>query len=409
MIRWIVGLSVLSFLVGIVFSVFGPEIGVERSTRSDAYSASALGHRAFIDLLGALDIPVLISRQHTADRTGDNALLVIAEPRPSAADEEALAVFDILHLREGPTLLVLPKWRGSQDFEHPQWVSQVTLIDQSAVAEVLDLAGIGGQIVRKADDSSLAWSTGAIGIEPRLVRPQLIRSAEITPIVAAGDDILLGRVSRSWGEYWILSDPDVLANHGLLEGDNAVFAATMISQLVPELGAVVFDETNHGYTVQSTVWSELFRYPLVLTMFQAAVMIAVLVWAFARRFGAPALTPPRLKPGKEFLISNTADLIRFGGYSAQALGRYYQNTLRGVGQRLHAPSELEPSELYTWLQRAARRREPSEKLETIDRAVNQVVAENVTGGARVVLDTARRIHHWKLEMLNEPGLSTSAQ
>ena len=130
-----------------------------------------------------------------------------------------------------------------------------------------------------------------VGPKPDLPSPvQLIKqSAHLEPLVTLGGDVLFGRVlpsdERSTSDVYVLSDPDLIATHGLVRGDNATLAVSIVERLRPGGGGVVFDETLHGGDVRPSLWREVFRPPLVFATGSAFFAGLVLVAAGLGRFG----------------------------------------------------------------------------------------------------------------------------
>ena len=62
---WIVALSGLSLLVGILLTVFRDDLAQFQSHDADTYSYSAIGHHGFAAFLRQLGVPVIVSRHHS--------------------------------------------------------------------------------------------------------------------------------------------------------------------------------------------------------------------------------------------------------------------------------------------------------------------------------------------------------
>src|SRR5688500_20014356 len=106
----IIAVGTAAFVGMVYLEMFGiddPDFEIGPST----YSSSVLGHRALMETLRRLDVPVVVSRFRTAEKTRRGSLLVLAEPDDSKISEEMVA-----GLRNAPHgLLVLPKWEGNRD------------------------------------------------------------------------------------------------------------------------------------------------------------------------------------------------------------------------------------------------------------------------------------------------------
>jgi hypothetical protein len=228
-----------------------------------------------------------------------------------------------------------------------------------------------------------------------------MRSSDIEPIIHTDDGgILLGYLQSY--NLWLLSDPDIIANHGIGQGNNALFWVKLISYLRTDDQTVVVDEVIHGLRSKPSIWRALFEFPLALVTLQVFLITGMLLWAMTGRFGKPVPAGGGLEPGKEFLIDNTANLLHFGGYSGDMLRRYYQDTIRYLRKRLNAPRRLSPEEARAWLDRIGSARGVGDNLQSIDQAVAEASSHSRRNPRRVA-STARRIHRWKEEMLHGPA------
>jgi hypothetical protein len=405
---WIVGLSGVSLAAALVFVVLGSELVPVQSVQPDAYSRSALGHEAFVELLRRLDVPVLVSRHGSAARAQGDAVLVVLEPQLWTLDDPRSSLLEALWTRSGPTLVVLPKYEAVPDPGNPSWIARAGWIDANRVQEVLGAVRVTERIVRPpAPVSEWQLREGALGVAPTLRRPQLIAwpragtKPEWRELIVSSQGVLALELRTSVGApVVVVSDPDLFATHGLGDGDNALLAVALVEYLRRGSAAVVVDETLHGHQLRPTVWRELVELPLVLATVHGALVLALLAWAAVRRFGAAQKPPPPIEPGKGFLIENTAELLRYGGHSGHTLRRYWFNTLTEVGQRLNAPTQLSSVELRRWLAHEADRRGISPPVEALASEVDELSAASEKRHGRAVLRVARRVHDWRQDMLD---------
>lgn len=324
---WLIAVGALSFAGASILSVLGDRV---RSTGADTFSFSAIGHRALVEIIERLDVPVVVSRHRSADKARSGAVLVVAEPTGQASAEPG-----IQSLLEVPNVLyVLAKRRGEPADDRPGWLRSVDLVDPGDVERALHAVHSGGRIERP--DGAVRWNINRLGPIPEIDRPQLIVGGSLRPIVAAAG-ILVGEAKRGERRIWVLSDPDIMANHGLARGDNAAFAVALIDALRSPGGAVVFDETHHGFVQRPSLWRSAARLPFAIVSVQALVAVAVLMWAACSRFGAPVPVPRFRKLGKAALIDNAANLVESGGLASDMFARYVASVERDVARRLHAP------------------------------------------------------------------------
>jgi hypothetical protein len=201
-------------------------------------------------------------------------------------------------------------------------------------------------------------------------------------------------------EVTVIADPDVLNNHGLDEGKNARFAVGLIDKL-RDGGPVVFDEVGHGYLIEPSLWTLMFRWPLVLATLSAALCILVVVLATVGRFGPPARSARPIAAGKDFLIRNTAALLRYGGHDGEALRRYLTATVQQVRALIHAPRDLSPQQMMDWLERIRLARKGTVALPELDRDVAAAAVDPAL--AKKIPEIAMRIHRWRKEMTHGSG------
>ncbi|NNG04675.1 MAG: DUF4350 domain-containing protein [Inquilinus sp.] len=390
---WLILVGGISFLGAMGLALFGNSTA--RSSGADSFSVSAVGHRAFVDLLGRLDVPVQVSRNATATKTSSSTLLIIAEPRLNHSSSGHLKRL----LRAPNALLVLPKWDWSVDLVRPAWIDESEMISPDTVARIAGLVARDVRILRPT--GSIDWR-GAGFATPTLARPQLVAGRGLTPIIAAGDGMLVGEVDWNGQRVWVVSDPDILSNHGLGQGDNALLAVQIVESLRPDGGAVIVDETVHGFEIDTKLNALALEPPVVVTAIVATAALAILLWSATVRFGAPLPPPPAIRPGKAGLLDNTAGLLEYGGHGAVILQRYLRVMLRNVARRLHAPAQLLDAELTAWLDRVGRTRRVGVASADLGQEVAAIGTARTPDGARLIR-VARSINRWKQEMLHGPG------
>lgn len=409
--------GVLAFAGAAYFMIFGSD---GRTAAANSYSKSAIGHKAFLELLKRQDIPVIVSRSDSVNKTGDDSLLVIAEPLAS----EIADFGGIPKARR--TLLVLPKWHGLPATDRPGWVEQVALISNDVVEKVLWTALPDGAVVRPSQaaawnkvplatlyvfqpgqlENDLLWSRMRSRAAPTINALQLIRSSRLTPIIASPNGILVGgfRSGNQW--IFVLSDPDLLSNHGIGEGENAAILLGLLALFKPDSGHVVIDETMHGFHSDPNLWRKLFELPFIMPTILTMAAIIVLLWASASRFGAPLPAEGSSRKSEFGLIESAVDLLHQAGHGTEIAKRYPSVVLREVSQRLHAPRRLSEQARLTWIDRVGAARGVETTYSTLQAEVEAASSNRSTGGERT-LRAVKRLHQWKQEMLDGPGRDTS--
>lgn len=386
---WLLGLVVaLSLATTIGLVLFGDDLGGPPDAGTDAYSRSALGHHGLVALLERAGIPVVISQARSAGRAG-HGLLVLAEP--SAVGDDGARRLSQLVLAAPRVLVVLPKWWGTASPEHPGWLDGVELLPADEVTDVLAALGFDrGSLGRAAaplvsDGVAIRHAPQSVASDPTWDHPDL----------AVGDRAFILEQPYGTTALTLITDPDLLNNHGLDEAGNAARIVALIDRLRAG-GPVVFDEVIHGHAREPGLWALLFRYPLVLATMQALLVAFALGLAARGRFGPPAAVPPPIAAGKDFLIAHTATLLRHGGHDAAMLRRYLVGTVAQVRTALHAPRELTGAALAAWLERIGLARQVTVPLSELEREVATVEADraHVKRAAAIAV----RIHRWRQEM-----------
>ncbi len=383
--------AVLSLLAAFYLLLFPGDGRGVRGVGAHGYSRSAIGHFGVIHLLRELGDPVLQLRM--VRHLGECGLLVLAEPNELDSRDDARVTTCLQQVRA--VLLVLPKRVGRVDADNENWLRSVELMPPADVEDVLTHAGdwideAPPALVRTATASG--WQSVWNGPAPTLVGPvQLLDpdDTRIRPLVSCDQGVLLGSI----GNLRVLSDPDLIANHGLPRGDNAA----LVVQLLRELrgaGGIVFDETLHGHEIEPSIWHAAGQFPLVLVPVHLLLLVSLALWLAYGRFGAPLPVPAAIAAGKQFLIDNTAALLRRGGHHGPSLRRYGRQRVRATAEALHAPHGLAAGPCRDWL--LARVRDPARRQqlgELLERAAKDVPAREALAVARGIRILTEEILH----------------
>jgi hypothetical protein len=394
-------LVLVSLATVIWLTIRAEDMQAEPSNGADGYSASAIGHRGVIKILRNLDMPVVVSQSNSAIKA-KNGLLVIAEP--VVTDDVSAARFREMVRGARRVLVILPKWWTTPASYHEEWASSVELVPTTDVTAVLDELGLRDAIVQRAGaaiaPTGMPLDDGTLPEVTIDHAAQTILHDELADRYDIGEDggAVMGAVSVGDTRVTVLADPDVMNNHGLDEGKNARFIVGLIDTLRAG-GPVVFDEIAHGYTIEPSIWKLMFQWPLVLATLQSLICIIcilVIVAATVGRFGPPATTARPFGAGKDFLIRNTAALLRYGGHDAEALYRYYTVTVQQVRAVLHAPRDLDHAAMTAWLERIRVARKGTIALPELEQWVNAASTDPAL--ARRIPEIAMRIQRWRQEM-----------
>jgi hypothetical protein len=394
-LAWIAAATAI-FGVALYLAATGDDGATRDSIGPSTDSRSAVGYAGIADILEQIGTPVVRSRSRSRERLGDGGVLVVAEPRVTPQTEPVVRKL----IDANTVLLVLPKWDGAPDPDHRGWIGRAAISAPFFAQSAFDLTNKMGQVVRGPPPR--IWDRNLVGPTPAISGVfQFIRSKAVRPIVADGDEILVGEIRQKSGRrIWVLSDPDVIANGGLGKAGNAAFAVALIGKMRHGGGPVVFDEAIHGAAGQTpSLIDLLFHRPILPTTIAGLIAVGLLLWSAAPRFGAAEPSPAVLDSGKIALIANTAALLGRASHRRLMIQRFVEATLRDVGRRLRAPRGLSDAGLAQWLGRAGGARgvgaDPVLMLETAA----------ATGKAQpfALVGLARQITLWKREMTDGPA------
>lgn len=430
------GVCFVSLLLGLVFSVLAVR-DEDGSIGANAFGRSSVGHRALVELLGELGVDVVVSRFRSAEKSGPEVPLLVAEPLrlfddtdalEAAANEDAKdgdetsdetsdetapspkpignAEGDVLSLSYGlerilataedrgaRTIIVLPKWRGEPSEEKAGWIGQANLLSTADAVDVLELAiGEACPVVR-AENPAPFQSSLPGGAAPTLPFAQLVDAeCSLVPLLANETGTLIGRAKDR--PVYVVADPDLLNTQGLAAGQNAAVVQQLVVGELHAKGLVV-DEVLHGFGQVPSLWRELFSMPLVPITLHVLALLALAVLAALGRFGKAAKLPPRVPPGKRALIESTAQLLDGGRHHAESARQYVRATLRRASAEASLPPAEGPEALLA-LSTLAKSRGV-----TVDVTALLTEAEALGPGPRAAaraVELAALAHRFRLEM-----------
>jgi hypothetical protein len=403
---WLVGISAASLVLSLFVVGFGDDLSPARTLGADSYSKSAIGSHGLTRFLEKLGIDVRVTRDPWTEYLDAETPLIVMAPVPgaSAGGYDLDEVYDVAWTNGAPLVIVLPKWIPVPD-EHGKTLFRVVPMARETIADILlpMYEGVENKAkgsVRRLDGENSRACTAENGTEFTAdVRDlQLVVPPYLFDVVVECEGLALiahRPAMGELGEVWIVSDPDLLNNHGLRRGDHAAMAHDLFVGRMRASG-VVFDETVHGYGTASSLAAELVRFPLVMAVMHGLILSGIVAWSGGARFGRARQRPPRFGDGKLVLIENVAQLLCLGGHSRESLRAYYEQTVRSIGAHYFFAPDLPLEQLEERLQRVSR----AKGLDT-DLGELRARAQSGAGGTRS-LDSAVRVamqlHRWRREM-----------
>ncbi|OZA19798.1 MAG: hypothetical protein B7Y02_00445 [Rhodobacterales bacterium 17-64-5] len=278
-----------------------------------------------------------------------------------------------------PTLIVLPKWRSGMrltGIAHP-----VLLVDTARLdALLLRLTGDPGIGISRSPEVFAALpykaSTGA-DLSTAIYAAQLFDGSACTPVIGSGTATLLAScpLRNSARSVFILSDPDLLNNHGLRLGQNAAIARDfLLSTAGDDVVLIDYSRDNWFATALTSVrrdrtWADLLRFlepPFRVLWIGAGLMLALTLWRSLRRAG-PVQGTPATALDKLQAIRARARLMRLTGQDGALLADYAAARIAATAARLVGPGHARQiGEERAFLRHVARRRaDLAERLEAV--------------------------------------------
>lgn len=196
---------------------------------------------------------------------------------------------------------------------------------------------------------------------------------------------------------WLLSDPDLLNNHGLSLGDNAAIAALLLPEIAGERRIVV-DYTQSLWSdleedeYPERTWSDLlqfFAYPFSLLWIGFAAFMMLAIWRSWARYGAPErLFDDEMSAAKDVAVTAKARLLRLSGHDGALVAEHVAQRLHELAATVFGPHRKQARDplpgLANWL--ARRDGALADRFETATRAALGLVPTASTQDALRALD-----------------------
>ena len=395
----VIAVIALSFGLGLVLPQV-LDLDQRKTASANSYSQSAIGHRAFVELLRRMGHGVERLTQVRQAQSLNGELLIFAEPPSTYIFDET---FDDCADRLSAILLVLPKRLGRPD-QSGQKITNSRLISEREVEYILQRFLPMATMLR-ADSLNFEidteWQGRLAGLEPKVDDLQLIRSVDLEPIISSDQGVLVGVTEYRECPFYILSDPDLMATHGLSQGDNAEICLGIVNDVARDSAGVLFDEVSHGFAFQENVWQALLRPPLLIATLHGFLALVLLLWATRGRLGKPLSSGPAIPPGKRYLIDNTVGLLRQGHYDRAMARQYLEQVLSAVAIAFHLNYDDLESRDQKLREIAANKNVPF----PLDdwRLVLKRNSRQSNKSDRQIQRIARQTNAWQKEMLHGPG------
>jgi len=128
------------------------------------------------------------------------------------------------------------------------------------------------------------------------------------------------------GRIIVLSDPYIVANGGIQLEDNLKLA---LNTIAGREGLIAFDEYHHGHAATQNDWAAYFAgTPILAIAGQIVLVVLVILWTQARRFGRPLPLPQVDRRSSLEFVASMAELQQRAKALDLAIENIYSRTRR---------------------------------------------------------------------------------
>lgn len=168
------------------------------------------------------------------------------------------------------------------------------------------------------------------------------------PVIHLGDKdgAMLADFNYGAGRVVFLSDPFVVANHGLARGANLQLALNLVEALRLEGKPILFDEYHHGYRSEENALVRYFRgTPFWWVLGQLLLLGLLLVYSYGKRFARPLPLPQVNRHSPLEFVGSMANLQQTAQARDLAIENIYPRFKTRLCRRLGLPIKAGPTEI----------------------------------------------------------------
>jgi hypothetical protein len=268
------------------------------------------------------------------ERALDDPALLVLTPPPNADGKDIDKIVNARR-REGPTLVITPKWVAAPSPHAKAERGWVALLGTASPKWEGFLDDIGVRIGPLAGRTGRWHGMGLSGTVPAARSVQSGRGMRLVPLVTGSDGRILAAYLDDGGFYPLLRnmaaravresdrsdtelypiilvfEPDLLDNWGMAQSRNAQLADRLVGAAVGDgARAVNFDLTLNGFKRQPNLLTLAFTPPFLAATLCLLLSALAVGWRAFLRFGPARATGRAIAFGKRALVANAAGLIR---------------------------------------------------------------------------------------------------
>jgi len=309
---------ILILVILAVISIFSKGIRPARSQQDagveyTSYSTEKRGTKALYLLLKELGYsPRRLRMPKLTGMTADGLTIILAPDHPPISEAGVKRLLE--WVQQGNTLLFAPEKREDQ------------------LAKSLGIELHQGKPI-KTSLAPLALTELTAGIQRLVVRSgNRILMGKMDAVRHFGDSS--GGVVISFregaGTAIVLSDPHLVTNEGLPEGDNLNLLVNVLFSFVKDSKIVYLDEYHHGFERRPTILHLLKGTPTGWALIQVLLAIIILLYSRGRRFGRPKPVFKEIHRSSMEYVTSLAGIYHNAQASFLALLNLYERLTRSA-------------------------------------------------------------------------------
>lgn len=366
---------ILAFAGLLAMIGFGEDLAPRDRPGATPYSRSATGYQGLVRLLEATGRDIRITRRMQTAQSYRSELLVLTP--------EAFGRNSLLEDVRPPLLVIVPKWLSRRD-EFSRWKeSRMDLADHRFLDDIFDALDVDAEMVR-TENRTVDWRGDArtVNVEETL---QLVDGDDLVPLISNSDGALFARVEGR--DIWIVSDPDILANHGIDDPTNARLALEILAAASADR-PLIFDATLNGFEVGSNPVKTLLTPPMLGVTLLTIGAVMLLFWAAFSTFGPRRREVRDLQLGTMTLVESTAGLFSMTSREGRLAHDYLRLSRQRLRRALGLPRAMPDGAVTALLDRMAAEKGLKRRFSDFEQTLSKPVSR------RKLMAEARALHDW---------------
>lgn len=375
-----------SFLLSLYFS-FGStskEKDFEKSKSPSSYNAC--GYHALETFLKENDWKV---RNSKTFRNRNEGFIILNEPKYESIENENL----LTSYSNSKVLFIPAKYNCIDEKGSEKKIEKTELIAARDFNNTIE-ESFSSTVLTRIRSFNTSYNQFSIN-NFRINNPvQLIQSYDIEPYISSPQGILLGK-SKTNESFWILSDPDLLNNHGLDNGDNAKLVLEILDLIAGNNKEVTFISKLSKKDNKTNILNGLFVFPGFIMFIFMLFLFAIALWSSLQSFNFDSPKNRAYQFHKQRIIANTAQLLTENNFSTAEIGkRYFEIMLQYAVEQLYIPKGLTRQEKIQWLNKFKVVRELGYNYTDIENSLKTLKNDNLSKSKLITILT-------KLHQLNQ--------